>query len=474
MTFAFGNQNMSDSLIIHWGADRISALQAAKSDTFQTAQWELPEAAFESDEQAGAWLKGQLASHRFTSRRAEILLPRADVVLRKLTLPDVPENELPDLVRMQAATKSSIPLDRLRIDFIPLPLLGEQRPILLTTATAQHVDSILARVRAANLEPIALGATPFATAARLCGPDETTFLIALDHHHAELTLCKQGTVEFSHATEITLDDPDEDERWFLAEVTRSLVAADHRAVDGGLTRFLLVGDSPLLPKLARSLQDRYECPAEIIDSTDKLEARISSPVGLLPLAAMLGQLASTTAPRVDFLNPRRRIEQPDRTRLKQGILAGAVAATILAAYLNTWWTRRGIDQQTDALGVTRSEIETLLTNGKPILDKRTDIQGWVDRQATWPEEFVLLENALPGTDRMYLTEVNLQPGGRDVRGAMTINGRARSPEDVSGFASTSEALGYRVEPPQNTRDAADSEYPNSFEFVLTVPRPETK
>lgn len=461
---------MSDSVLIHWGSERFSVLQPGKNDSIQSAQWEIPEGGFESAEKAGLWLKGQLASHSFNARKAAILLPRADIVLRKLVLPDVPENELPDLVRMQAATKSSIPLDRLRIDFIPLSVLGEQRPVLLATATAQHIDTILARVRAANLEPIAVGATPFATAAQLCSAAETVFLIALDRHQAELTLWKQGVVEFSHATEITLEDPDEDERWLLAEVTRTLVAADHRAADGGLTRFLLVGDSPLLPKLAQSLEDRYECPSEIIDSPETLGLRDASPIGLLPLAALLGQLKPAIAPRIDFLNPRRRIEQPDRTRLKQGVLVGAVAAVILVAYMNTWWTRRGIERQTDALRATRTEIETLLTNGKPLLEKRSSIQDWLNRQASWPDEFVSLDKALPGTDRMYLTEINLQPGGRDIDGSMTINGRARTAEDVSGFASASEAMGYRVEPPQTTRDSVDSEYPNSFEFVLTIPK----
>ena len=48
----------------------------------------------------------------------------------------IPDDELPDIVRMQAATKSPTPLDRLRLDFVPLPNRGEGREVLLATITA--------------------------------------------------------------------------------------------------------------------------------------------------------------------------------------------------------------------------------------------------------------------------------------------------------------------------------------------------
>ena len=49
----------------------------------------------------------------------------------------VPENELPDIVRFQAAARTSTPLERLALDFIPLPTIEDgPRPVMLASGFA--------------------------------------------------------------------------------------------------------------------------------------------------------------------------------------------------------------------------------------------------------------------------------------------------------------------------------------------------
>ncbi len=72
-------------------------------------------------------LAEQLGILRGKSSVKQVLLvvPRDVVVLRQFELPSVPDNELPDLVRFQAATKFATPVDELTLDFIPLASRAE-------------------------------------------------------------------------------------------------------------------------------------------------------------------------------------------------------------------------------------------------------------------------------------------------------------------------------------------------------------
>ena len=57
-------------------------------------------------QEAGQWLKDELARIGVTSKQVMVTLPTEDAVVRQLELPNAPDEELPDLVRFQAADKS--------------------------------------------------------------------------------------------------------------------------------------------------------------------------------------------------------------------------------------------------------------------------------------------------------------------------------------------------------------------------------
>ena len=457
---------MSDLIVMHWGSDAISAMLPPKGGRF-----EFPEAGFDSDEAAGRWLKDQLRGAGIGGRRAAIVLPRQAVVLRTLTLPDVPDDELPDLVRMQAATKSSMPLNKVRLDFVPLPGSAEGRSVLLATATATMIESIAARVKAAGFEPVAIGVAPFGTAAQVCDSDEATLIVAVEGTRAEITLCRDGVVWFSHGTDLSGDDAEEDRRWLASEISRTIIAADHHSSDAGIARVVLIGREGLLGAMVAPLEERYGCGAETIFTGSALGVENGHDIEPAIWAAMLGQGKTRHVPRIDFLNPRKRVERPDRTRLIRGLLVGGVAAALLMAYLSTWWQQRGIEQQIEALQSERAEIESALAEGEPILEKHGNIEEWMNKEAVWTNEWMAFGEAMTGTDRLFLTEMSLQPGGRETWGVMTGAGRARTDGDVAAFAASMESAGYRVEPPVATSGENDKEYPQEFEFEITVPKP---
>ena len=128
---------MSDRLFIHWNADGIDGCDAqsgrGKGRVHTCFSFPYPvddeghplepvsgrNAAAAAE--MGSWLRERVKQTGIKSSEVSVLLPRNDCFVRRLELPQVPANELPDLVRMQAASICSTPVEDLAIDFLPLP-----------------------------------------------------------------------------------------------------------------------------------------------------------------------------------------------------------------------------------------------------------------------------------------------------------------------------------------------------------------
>ncbi|MDZ4686228.1 MAG: hypothetical protein SH850_14265, partial [Planctomycetaceae bacterium] len=118
---------MLDVLIVTWERRRVSAVQAAgfgesaRLSGCWSAEW--PEAVptpLQNAKAAGEWLAGQWRTAGLTAKATWLIVPREDVILRHLELPQVPDADLPDLVRFQAASRSAVPIEQLCLDFVPL------------------------------------------------------------------------------------------------------------------------------------------------------------------------------------------------------------------------------------------------------------------------------------------------------------------------------------------------------------------
>src|SRR5438874_1153666 len=90
------------------------------------------------------WLKPELAKLGIVGGQALVALPRDEAVVKRLELPEAPDEELPVLVRFQAGAKSSAALDDLALDFIPLPKRGDVpgREVLMATVPKLTMDEI--------------------------------------------------------------------------------------------------------------------------------------------------------------------------------------------------------------------------------------------------------------------------------------------------------------------------------------------
>src|ERR1700722_10365310 len=151
---------MSEFLALDWDDQQLLALDAQVAPTSVHVrkrvhfEWTAEARPFEHAEAAGKQLRLELDRVGVAATKALVSLPREEAVVRLLELPECSDDELPELVRLQAATRSAVPLDRLLLDFLPLPRIAgiAGRRVLMVTLGKPAADRIQAVLTAAGLQ----------------------------------------------------------------------------------------------------------------------------------------------------------------------------------------------------------------------------------------------------------------------------------------------------------------------------------
>src|SRR4051812_26096359 len=106
---------MSDFLVLDWDEQQLIGLEAyAATRTVEVRKyvrfdWTDADRPLENPAAAGSRLRYELDRAGIGAPPVLVCLPREESVVRLLDFPDCSDAELPDLVRFQAATRSSVP-----------------------------------------------------------------------------------------------------------------------------------------------------------------------------------------------------------------------------------------------------------------------------------------------------------------------------------------------------------------------------
>ena len=240
---------MSDFIAIDLEPHRICGVEASVERGSvrlrKSFSLEVPESISVDDPQGlGEWLKGELRRQRTSAGQVCISLPREDVIVRHLEVPDVSDDELPDLVRYQSAAKSSIPLDQLTLDFLPLPQRSDAtvRDVLVATVHHDRIKRLRTIASAAGLDLQSVGVSSVSTAAIVAleeqridhSAGEVSVAIAQHGDRVEISILVEGHLHFTHSTQAMPGTGQQAP--ILAEISRSLVALQSRPLlDGRLS-----------------------------------------------------------------------------------------------------------------------------------------------------------------------------------------------------------------------------------------------
>ena len=481
---------MPEFIALDWETSELNGIHAEVSGSGVRVlqcfclSWPTEIDAIAEPQAAGKWLQAELKRLGIHSRQLLVSLPRDDTVVRQLDLPDVPDEELPDLVRLQAETKSASSLDRLVLDFLPLPKSADavSRQVLMVTIAREAIDRIRETVESAGLELVSIGINPASTAELVTrverrrggSTDETSLTVTRHGRRVEIELLRDRHLLFTHSTQLTGEDDLEDNRLALVEVRRSLGALSRIDSTVEVTRAWVIGTEAENQLLCRSLREQLTCDVGVIDPlTDECSSADSAkfPESHAPFASPLGMLLATTEPMVeavDFLSPRKPVIRSDRRKLKAGLVAAGVLCAIAVWYGGVRLRVNSLENEIEEKSEQFFRLEEEIKKGRPTLKSAGLIDDWEMRNIDWLSRMQQLNEALQGTDRIYLANYKFSPAAGALAARIEATGFARSRRDAEQLYQRLAERNYRVQPNEISRTSKDADYPYRFLLDLAL------
>ncbi|HWL09472.1 MAG TPA: hypothetical protein VNQ76_13775 [Planctomicrobium sp.] len=468
---------MAGLLALEWLPDRLDALSAdGHAARLETVDHVDP---MISPVQIGESIRVWLRREGINADRVTVVLPRELVVVRRLQLPACPENELPDLVRFQAATKTSVPIEKLVLDYLPVSSShGEEgQGVITITFDRDRLHRIQTVCAAAGLEleKVTLSALEIGRLIRsskasdlgMSGPD---LVLHQQETRLELSIFDEGTLVFCHPAQLPQDESGDVLKTLTTELTRSLMSLGQSNPNASVVRCFYVCGNPN-PDIISLLQDRYGAGLSVIEASSVGKKTI--PIGYESLAGVFlpGEPSHL---KLDLLHPREKYIAPDRRKLYITVATGIIALAVLAGGSVYYTTQLRLNTEAADL---RNEVEKQtkqLDDGKPRLQAYNKIALWKASDTAPIPLWAAFREKLPSTDRAYFTEISLTPSSGEILASFSGKGYARNREDIVALNQSLSDQGYQVVAKTPiltpTSGKRDPDYPWQFDLVVNLPR----
>lgn len=477
---------MSQPLIVTWDKHGGAVLQGTAGggavNITAAAAFDWPEGVSPAatPEQAGAFVRQQLQEAGIDASSAVVCLPREDAVFRHIEVPDIDDDQLPTIVRLQAATRSSVPVDELLVDFLPLSSLHNtnQRRILLATMSRRLSANITKMLKAAGLDAEgiglgAIGASELALQIRKPVYGRATLVVNLSRNRLEVNLVQDQKLLQTHSAHLDADNLTA--AAIRAEINRTTIATAQKLGDLSVGSVVAFCDADLTPMLS-FLQDQYGDECEFVDPhsapsvrwTDK--ARSAAAGFGIAAAGLLLNRSQGSMEGIDFLHPRKPVPKKDKRLL---ILGGAAAAALLIVGIS-WYSfvryLHGLDEKAADLRTEADALSETVAAGKPTTDAAKELDTWEARHFIALKKLEQFEQALPGRDLAILNSYQLQVSAGSILGEYAVSGLASNRLDVRDAQARFDELGLRVPAAKPFgRSTREEKYPVAFEFVMDIP-----
>ncbi len=450
----------------------------------------------DSTASAGSLLKERLTALKIQTRQAAVIVGRDAVVVRRLELPNVPDSELPDMVRFQAAAKASTPIDRLALDYVPLETAADAPRVAVTaTMDATRLRMIQDTLTGAGLELAALGLSATALAELVShsspdgAPSGVSLVLLQKGENLELSLLEGGRLAFAHSIRLEATEGGPALQPLQAELNRALVAMSQAHPGTSVSRVFVVPGVQLAPAVNEALEKRFPGLVQRIDP--RSAAQITSlsteeQTLALKVGPAIGQLLAarrSTVPQIDFLNPRKRIDPPDTRKAKIRAIGGGLA---LLALLGIWMNMNAKSDRETQLAALREEAATLnqevnSASGKATQDAAQRLRRWHESNPRPLTTIEKLASLLPPTSDLILTDVYIKPArpapaGGTATAVANIKALAwaRTNEAVLELEQRLASGGYSIVTPSSAEtNVRDPDYPYLYTLVADqlVPPP---
>ena len=447
-------------------------------------------------------------------------VPRAQVVLRTLTLPVLDDiRELASMVHFQVSKdlpfrmdeavvdfkvrRKLFPPPRLETDVKPDPAALDAVPpppkleVLVAAVKRELVESYEQAAAAAGLKLRALGLLAYANARcldafRLVEEDQIVALVSLRPDEMNIDVIAQQTLLFSRGAGVklpietaTMDvaappkpelqpvestggagKPESYVEAVTIEVIRSLHGFSGMEPNRPVARIAVTGATGHEAAVVEAIEKRLSRPCTLLDLASVLElpaeAREHAPGSIAAIGLALG-LSDDAGLPFDFLNPKRPAVQRDMRRIR--ILSGIAAAVALVVF--TLAVRSHLMQKHEKvrlqLAAELADADKKLPLYRKMIGQAKIVGEWAGGGRNWLEHYAYLSAILPSSEEVYITSLSVSGTG-----AIRLSVQARSGEILAKLDKQLRAAGYDVKPLAITpgADRHGYEFRSSVELIV--------
>lgn len=342
----------------------------------------------------GAQLKERLKEVGFKANSVVIALAHDAMTCREVRHPNIHANELPAIVQFQVLKESSVPMDDAVVDYVPLtqPLSTGERRSLTYVVRKPRIKFCEELCEAAGLKLLAIvprAVALLAAFAKAKSDNKETIGYACSN---TFFVMHQGELIFNRSLGSPYDATE-----LLNELRRSIAGYENQANVPALDHVMLAGHE--LSAEAQKQLSTFRIPVRLFDPYLGI-AGAERLLGHGDYAVACGAAQVTKAfkkPPVEFLEPKKVVVKPNRTR-SYAIYGGAAALALAALIGGIYWM---ITSSADAEIAEIQErikrqqsIEKVYVDGQ--IEKRYDaIKAWKDQELFVLEEIYDLMEIFP-------------------------------------------------------------------------------
>ena len=289
-----------------------------------------------------------IAEHKLKASEALACAPRSAVELRSVTVPPVPEEELPDIIRFQALREFSELSEDWPIDYLPMTASEDGITVKAAAMSPNRVAEITQPVEACEIKTTGLVLRPTALTSivKKLSPKKGEIRLLVDQLDttAELTVIDGLSIQLMRTIHLPPHDQTEKRNEVLVgEIQRTVVAAKNQS-NHNVETIVFFGSKELRKTQADLTRSKLNLKTECINPLDSVS--VGGRVALAQIdsgrfAATIGMLCEQAADEnqtIDLLRPRKPTEPPieaqpllvtrtdGRLRCIDGCLCGLVSA----------------------------------------------------------------------------------------------------------------------------------------------------
>ncbi len=385
-----------------------------------------------------------------------VAIGRGKAELRQLSLPPVPPNELPALVRFQAMQNFSSGGDAVAVDYLPVEVADQSTSVIaggVPPATMKMIaavaESVGAELKRVALRPVAAAALFSLKSGGGSDIDGDCVLVDLLADDAEIVVFRNGKVVFVRSVRMPQQTAGRTSQ-VAGEIRRSLMACSTES-GGSVQRVIVWGQAKTHEQDVEQLQELLKCDVQTLDPMSLVASdsrrgaaesdfarqhtgRLAPLVGLLAADAAAESTGGQSALLVDFLNPRKSVEVEKDNRVLIGGGVAAAAAVLLVGYM-AWSSISGKNAEIAQRQAQLADLKPQVAQADESISRTERVDQFLDASVNWLDQLRRLADRMPPSDQAIVKNINGASLSRDGGGRLTLTAAAMSPVIVDEMES---------------------------------------